>query len=569
MRMANELLKGKSGLTRMHLKEQLGILVIIFEICKGIAWCSGLHIGALEGEIAILTCNKCKENAQSWSELHNSGFTVEWSVNTSSGFVKLTQTEKVFFDLHSLRLLGVTLNNTGVYRCSLRNETDIVEFKQLELEVYKGKCYNINYEYLRSSFVDQSTNLICPEMEQFSSTKHRVTWVKDCDRIITSEKEMHIKRTKKINAGHYTCIYSVEYDGKEYNISKTINLVVKDSPESMDPKMTFPTGTVKIEVEIGKETTINCSAILYKDDPLVTLYWQKNNSFVSMCEDNNLVCSEDGTKEHTETQPHNSYQMISPLIFKNVQEEHLNMKYDCILSSTMKGGNGSIILIKKKVISTDISRSSFSSGIIVVVVFMITIVTVIVICVMLKVDIVLFYRAVTGKDETIADFKEYDAYVTYDKGTSSYAEKERNFALEVLPKVLEEQLGYHLCIYERDVLPGGAFVDGVLEYIEKSRRLIMILSEENTDSERQYELVTGLHNSLVDRKIKIILIEYKPLKDLGSLPESIQLLVKSNGTVKWKDSESMKVNSRFWKKMQYLMPAKKHVSSDPEEVNML
>ncbi|MGH0118649.1 UNVERIFIED_CONTAM: hypothetical protein FKN15_047629 [Acipenser sinensis] len=223
------------------------------------------------------------------------------------------------------------------------------------------------------------------------------------------------------------------------------------------------------------------------------------------------------------------------------------------------------------VISTDISHSFFSSGIIMVVVLMTTIVTVIVICVLLKVDIVLIYRAVTGKDETIGDFKEYDAYVTYDKAssTSSYAEEERTFALEVLPKVLEEQLGYQLCIYERDVLPGGAFVDGVLEYIEKSRRLIMILSEENMDGERQYELVTGLHNALVDRKIKIILIEYKPLKDLGSLPESLQLLVKSNGTVKWKDSESMKVNSRFWKKVQYLMPAKKHVSSDPEEVKML
>ncbi|KAK1167947.1 interleukin-18 receptor 1-like [Acipenser oxyrinchus oxyrinchus] len=553
----------------MHLKEQLGILVIILEICKGIGWCSGLHIGALEGEIAILTCNKCKENARSWSELQNSGFTVEWSVNTSSGFLKLTQTEKVFFEFNTLRLLGVTLNNTGVYKCTLRNETDIVASEQLELEVYNGKCYNKNYEYLRSSFVDQSTNLICPEMELFSSTKHRVTWVKDCDQIITSKKNMHIDRTQKIHAGHYTCINSVEYDGKEYNISKTINLVVKDSPESMDPKMTFPIGMVAIEVEIGKETAINCTAILYKNDPFVTLYWQKNNSFVSMCEDNNHVCSEEGTIEHIEKQSHNSYRRISTLIFKNVQEEHLNMKYDCILSSTMKGGNGSIVLIKKKVISTDISHSSFSSGIIMVVVLMITIVTVIVICVLLKVDIVLVYRAVTGKDETIGDFKEYDAYVTYDSSTSSSAEEERTFALEILPKVLEEQLGYQLCIYQRDVLPGGAFVECVLEYIEKSRRLIMILSEENMDGERQYELVTGLHNALVDRKIKIILIEYKPLKDLGSLPESLQLLVKSNGTVKWKDSVSMKVNSRFWKKVQYLMPAKKHVSSDPEEVKML
>ncbi|XP_067889943.1 interleukin-18 receptor 1-like isoform X3 [Heterodontus francisci] len=169
-------------------------------------------------------------------------------------------------------------------------------------------------------------------------------------------------------------------------------------------------------------------------------------------------------------------------------------------------------------------------------------------------------RDVTGRDETLEDDKEYDAYVLLLKSDETLlsAKEEQQFALELLPAILEEQFGYRLCIFERDVPPGGGSADNILFYINKCRRLIIILSKEYVDDEYSstYELMTGLHQVLVERKIKPILIEFKPISNTKSLPESLQLVRRSKRTVKWKGSKSVFKHSYFWKKVRYLMPAK-------------
>lgn len=53
------------------------------------------------------------------------------------------------------------------------------------------------------------------------------------------------------------------------------------------------------------------------------------------------------------------------------------------------------------------------------------------------------------------DGKEYDAFVSYLKDCITTNDGEGKFALEILPKTLEEHFGYKLCIFERDITPGG------------------------------------------------------------------------------------------------------------------
>lgn len=98
-------------------------------------------------------------------------------------------------------------------------------------------------------------------------------------------------------------------------------------------------------------------------------------------------------------------------------------------------------------------------------------------------------------------------------------------------------------------------VDEIHSLIEKSRRLIIVLSKSYMSNEVRYELESGLHEALVERKIKIILIEFTPVSDFTFFPQSLKLL-KSHRVLKWNTDKPLSYNSRFWKNLLYLMPAK-------------
>lgn len=60
----------------------------------------------------------------------------------------------------------------------------------------------------------------------------------------------------------------------------------------------------------------------------------------------------------------------------------------------------------------------------------------------------------------IEDNKEYDAYLSYTKVDQDTLDcddpEEEQFALEILPDVLEKHYGYKLFIPERDLIPSGS-----------------------------------------------------------------------------------------------------------------
>lgn len=167
-------------------------------------------------------------------------------------------------------------------------------------------------------------------------------------------------------------------------------------------------------------------------------------------------------------------------------------------------------------------------------------------------EMVLFYRAHFGTDETILDGKEYDIYISYARNA-----EEEEFVLLTLRGVLENEFGYKLCIFDRDSLPGGIVTDETLSFIQKSRRLLVVLSPNYVlqGTQALLELKAGLENMASRGNINVILVQYKAVKEtkVKELKRAKTVLT----VIKWKGEKSKYPQGRFWKQLQVAMPVKK------------
>ncbi|NWX19999.1 IL18R protein, partial [Aegotheles bennettii] len=139
------------------------------------------------------------------------------------------------------------------------------------------------------------------------------------------------------------------------------------------------------------------------------------------------------------------------LRIKKVTEEDMHHNFTCVLQADERT---QIKIVKlKKGNNQDLPVHIFTTGMVLAVLSPCVAVAAVFVCVMFRVDLVLFYRNICRRDDTAGDGKEYDAFVSYLKDCDT--EEEREFTLKILPMILEENFGYKLCIFERDVSPGG------------------------------------------------------------------------------------------------------------------
>ncbi|KAM9342296.1 interleukin-1 receptor-like 1 [Pholidichthys leucotaenia] len=190
------------------------------------------------------------------------------------------------------------------------------------------------------------------------------------------------------------------------------------------------------------------------------------------------------------------------------------------------------------------------------------------------IDIALFFRLYHRQSHN-QDTMVYDAYVVYqtqsmDKGTE---DKLARFVTEVLPSILEDKCGYRLFIRGRDDVPGEDHIELVEKRISQSRRLMIILTpgsgsgSENADqcpdspqtsTTGGYDWQVGLHHALIQRELSVILIQVGDTGPQGytHLPPGLQHLIRKNAPIRWPESSrtASAWNSRFWKRVRYLMP---------------
>ncbi|NXU85731.1 IRPL2 protein, partial [Xiphorhynchus elegans] len=369
--------------------------------------------------------------------------------------------------------------------------------------------------------------------------------------VIQKGNTLLIQEVQEEDGGNYTC--ELKFEGKL--IRRTVELKVTALLTDKPPKPLFPMENqpTVIDVQLGNPLTVACKAFFgFSGESGPMIYWMKGEKFIEELEGHIREGEVRLLREHL-----GEKEVELTLIFDAVEEADL-ANYTCHVENR-NGRKHASVLLRKKDLIYKIELAGGLGAILLLLILLVTIYK----C--YNIELMLFYRQNFGGDEAADDNKEYDAYLSYTKVDPDALDRDNNeeeqFALEILPDVLEKHYGYKLFIPDRDLIPSGTYIEDLTRCVEQSRRLIIVLTPDYVLRRGWsiFEMENRLHNMLVSGEIKVILIECTELKgkvnyhEVESLKHTIKLL----SVVKWKGPKSSKLNSKFWKRLVFEMPGKK------------
>ncbi|NXF01361.1 IRPL2 protein, partial [Smithornis capensis] len=464
-------------------------------------------------------------------------------------------------DEDSIWFHSVELQDSGFYTCVLRNSTYCmkVSMSLTVAENESGLCYNSKIRYQEKSEVTKRKTISCPDIEDYKTAGQEpdVVWYKECKPkmwrsvVIQKGNTLLIQEVQEEDGGNYTC--ELKFEGKL--IRRTVELKVTALLTDKPPKPLFPMENqpTVIDVQLGNPLTVACKAFFgFSGESGPMIYWMKGEKFIEELEGHIREGEVRLLREHL-----GEKEVELTLIFDAVTEADL-ANYTCHVENR-NGRKHASVLLRKKDLIYKIELAGGLGAILLLLILLVTIYK----C--YNIELMLFYRQNFGGDEAADDNKEYDAYLSYTKVDPDALDRDNNeeeqFALEILPDVLEKHYGYKLFIPDRDLIPSGTYIEDLTRCVEQSRRLIIVLTPDYVLRRGWsiFEMENRLHNMLVSGEIKVILIECTELKgkvnyhEVESLKHTIKLL----SVVKWKGPKSSKLNSKFWKRLVFEMPGKK------------
>ena len=131
----------------------------------------------------------------------------------------------------------------------------------------------------------------------------------------------------------------------------------------------------------------------------------------------------------------------------------------------------------------------------------------------------------------------YDAFVSYCH-TYDY-----EWVQDTLLPKLEDELGFKLCIGQRDFIPGVPIAENVCNAIANSRFTVLVLTPSFLESGWcDFEL-----NMALTRGYKHLILMYKEEVDMGQLSKTLQTLMKSINYIEYSETEDGQ--AMFWQKL--------------------
>ncbi|XP_061485387.1 interleukin-18 receptor accessory protein isoform X2 [Rhineura floridana] len=415
-------------------------------------------------------------------------------------------------------------------------------------------------------FVLRGANISCPGKDCYSNFQRSpVKWYKNGRKLRLRKDErptLQFQHDKilfryvyEIDNGTYICDYMLIDNSTQWTVRTIVNVNIISKDTINPPKILDPSGLRTLEVELGQPLELKCKAQFgFELNASSSMQWYRENG-----ESKKLLQQ---IWVHPKGLEGECFVHIFNLM--NVTEEDLSSQFICHAQNSI-GNSIGVFKLKKRT----------ERAVYLLLILCCAVITIFIIfsgsmmAYRHRIEIVLLYQNYVAKDETVGDGKEFDAFVSYAKPDSPEADQallvEEKFALDILPQVLEKKYGYKLCLTERDILPGGAYTDDIVNAVKKSRRAIMVLSPNYVNGPALFELEAAVNTALEDRTIKLILIQFESFHEPESLPHNVKAALRVLPRITWKTSPSPTANKQFWRKLQYRMPVKHTNGSEGQQ----
>ncbi|XP_072119330.1 interleukin-18 receptor accessory protein-like isoform X1 [Mobula birostris] len=476
-------------------------------------------------------------------------------------------------------LSSISTADSGTYLCLLRNSGLCLKVVVLRVKKQNETGCQDTQSCEVILIRQRSATITCPGIQRFNSSERSpVEWYKNGELVEERDyryslqlrnDQIYLQTVYQVDSGNYTCTFKFFENKIPWLVKRALTVNVMDADTTKPPTVIDPHGVKTIEVEIGSSVQLTCKVSFgFEKNFSPVIKWLTNEGEM----ENMRIQQGEVHYLFRFTEENKEFLLTREAKLNEVTAEDFNTNFTCF-SQNSQGNSSGVLRLKEKELSTfQIKVITISTSLIFVV-----IVSGFVGVYKFWLEIVLLYRHYFSKDETIGDGKEFDAFVSYASSCSSgedvesdgYFITEERFALELLPSILEEQYGYKLCLFERDILPGGVYTEDVILCIKRSRRVIIVLSPNYFASakSRIFELQTGVSTMLDNFKTKVILINFHALPHGTDLPDNVKRAIAVLPEITWKGSKSSHPSSKFWKMLRYYMPVKKKELCEKNEMS--
>ncbi|XP_062383972.1 interleukin-1 receptor type 2-like [Sardina pilchardus] len=282
----------------------VGFLLLIANLSSSQMVNPEQKVHGVEGQVSWLEC-----------DVEENNLTVIWARDNQT---LDTSTSRIKVQGAMLWFLPAEKGDSGLYTCRESLQSPVAS--EAILSVWSKSCPQPD----DITTVQQGNNMtnFCQkdEISQIAVVNH-ISWMKDC-KPIESERLVNITPS---DAGNYTCVMNLTYEGKSYLASQTTLLQVKNDPPLQPPAVIYPKEST-IYISPGQPANLSCEASLGLNKEIVTetiTYWIVNNSFID---------AYPGLKNHahsTITIRDGMYYSVSNLSITVVQQEFFHIPFRC------------------------------------------------------------------------------------------------------------------------------------------------------------------------------------------------------------------------------------------------